>query len=301
MSKQSDAGVSLLLKALKDSDEGVRCKAASGLGSWGRKARKAEVELLKQAVTDSSERVRRECLDAAWEVGRSARRTMKAMHERLSKEGGCDSGMCDVIEKIGPHAASAVPFLVPALRSDSSDLRWAAASALKAIGPRARDAVQLLLEALRDPNGTVAGNAAAALAGIGPKITVPALLKALDDPNPKTREYAADALGAMGKDSQSAVKKLLRLMSSDPVEAVRGWAGIALGEIAGRKESVQTLMSSLESPNPNVRIRSSQALGNIGREARNAMAALSKLSEDKFEDVARAAKEALKRIAGWKP
>jgi HEAT repeat protein len=99
--------------------------------------------------------------------------------------------------------------LWPHLADQNLNVRYCAASALKAVGPAAHAAVNALISALDTvPGGSpaldgpvryyadVRNVAAEALGAIGSRArdAVPALKKALNDPDPDVRRAAADAL-----------------------------------------------------------------------------------------------------------
>jgi HEAT repeat protein len=90
-----------------------------------------------------------------------------------------------ILAEFGPNAATAVPDLVPILKSDPSEtLRTAAANCLGAIGPKAakesKDAVPVLIDKVRnDDFPRVKIESAKALALIGAKEALPALMGVL--------------------------------------------------------------------------------------------------------------------------
>jgi HEAT repeat protein len=195
--------------------------------------------------------------------------------------------------KIGTDASPAVDKLIKMLNSEST--RWQAASALAAIGdPKAitpliklmkdpqqhwnpdifidigkfgksaAEAVPLLAEFLGDEaqEWYQRSKAAEALGEIGVATAVGPLEKALREKDVHVRSDAARALGKVGKNADSAVDSLNRILHYG-VSETRSAAAQALGAI-GDPTACPQLRDALGDEIPNVRTEAQNALVKIG-------------------------------------
>ena len=159
------------------------------------------------------------------------------------------AGMLRAIGGFGPDAATAVILLTNALSDESSDVRGAAAGGLAQVGSPAAAAVPELARVLADSAPRVRSVAAVALRNIGASSApaLPQLIAALNDPADYVRAAAADALGAIGSGAQTAVHPLIQ-------------------RLAAQHESNFVFDSVI------------YALGNIGRNAADAIPALKEMA-----------------------
>jgi HEAT repeat protein len=177
----------------------------------------------------------------------------------------------DLLGRIGPAAADAVPALGKIVKADpvaqkSNTLR--AMRALGQIGPKAKRAVPELLAALKAkaPAGRGQVQAAMALGQIGPeaKEAVPALTAAVKTPTGAGGPLcfaAATALGRIGPGAKEAVPALADLLKDRENGPARLVAAQALGKIGpGAKEAVPMLAQAADDPNPAVAAAARQAL-----------------------------------------
>jgi len=227
----------------------------------------------------------------------------------------------------------AAPLLVKALADKEEDVRETAARALGAIGPDAAAAVPELIKLLDDKEADVRIGAARGLAGIGKgtKEAVAALVKELPNKDPDVRWRAIEVLGGLGPDAAPAAPELLKLLKDSKDAAVRVGAatalaglgttsGVVLGLAAALKDSssqvrhaaayalgdigkdareaVKPLTDALEDKNADVRAEAAFALGAIGKDAKAALPELKKLTKDKHATVKKAAADAIKSIEG---
>jgi HEAT repeat protein len=196
--------------------------------------------------------------------------------------------------KLGPAAPEeAVRELRGAVKDDDDGVRRGAIVALGQIGPGAKDAVPALILALDDDNASVRSATAEALGKIGQE-AVPALIKAVDADRPRIRVGALQALGFAGPAAHAAIPKLISTLSDPEVrkEAIRALAGIG-------KDAVVPLTKALGNEDEDIRHGAAMALGYIGAAAKDAVAALTTLSEDdpsaKVRDAARLALRRIQR------
>ncbi len=214
----------------------------------------------------------------------------------------------------GPEAsAAAAPGLSRALHDLDPDVCRQAALTLGFQGPPGKAALPLLIEMLKEKPTTTREllsftrmDAAIAVGRIGPaaEAAVPALAGALQDLRPWVRGQAALALGQIGPAGKAALPDLRRVLK-DREREVRACAAIALWRLERRaKELLPVLIEALQGKDKEDPRRVEawtvreivDALGEIGREAEGAAAALVPLLKEEKEDISRAAAAALKRV-----
>jgi len=129
-------------------------------------------------------------------MGPRAKEAMPALLEALGRPAAgieFERAVGQAIQAIGP---AALPELLTALKSNDTQTRTCAATALGKIGPSASGAVQALIGALEsDRDYGVRSSAAAALGAIGPgaKAALPALKRAAGSPMAKLTDNPADS------------------------------------------------------------------------------------------------------------
>jgi HEAT repeat protein len=125
------------------------------------------------------------------------------------------------------------------------------------------------------------------------------LLQELQDPKAENRLDAVHEIRERPKkDAEYAqIVPALTALLKDPDEDVRKEAADALGECGKEaRDAVKALAELLKDTDKEVRCAAAEALGNIGPEARDAVPALKAARGDKSEDVQQAAAEALESI-----
>ena len=181
----------------------------------------------------------------------------------------------------------AVPSLVEALNDPRREVRAAAARSLGRLA--AVEAVEPLVYALADERvpRAVAGQA---LLDIGPA-ALPELRALEARTRADVRAVAVELVGPLGNASDG--HKLLERLR-DPSADVRAKAALALGRL-GADVAAADLRNALADRMPLVRAAAATALGAIGD--RDAVGALLRETSDEHFESARAAAEALARIA----
>jgi HEAT repeat protein len=155
---------------------------------------------------------------------------------------------------------------------------------------------------LDSPDVGVRNNAASALIGFGEAgaPATPVLAKLLrEDRNADVRRHAAVALGEIGRKAKKAATALAEAAKSDTDPSVRVWSarGLARVDPARTEEAVERLIKMVGTGNAGFdRANAIQGLGEIGAEAKRALTALKAAAEDDDPQVAKAAREALRRI-----
>ncbi len=195
----------------------------------------------------------------------------------------------NILGRIGEEA---VELLIGSLRDQDKNVRMLAAKALGEA--RSERAIEHLINALKDKEWPIRNTAAKALENYGPpiveKITqytmdhnddiriwvrrligklgssvIDNLLFTLENENDNTiRSAAAISLGIV-RDAK-AIDPLINTVLNDTDDWVRRYAAEALGEI-GEKEVAGPLVETLLSPNPDLALYASRALGKLGPDA----------------------------------
>jgi len=168
--------------------------------------------------------------------------------------------------------------LVAGLRVEQPRIRARAILGLGGIGPDARAALPALLSATKDEDGRVRAAALRALGQVGPtEAVLPSLLSAINDPEPMLRAVAAQSLARLGPEAKAAVPGLLALHLQDPVPSVRAVAHQAIEAIG---HTVDSLVASLESESPLVRLVSVSTLARMGPTMKAAPPLITCLTKD---------------------
>jgi HEAT repeat protein len=210
--------------------------------------------------------------------------------------------------------AAAAPALTRVLHNDPDpSVRRQAAISLGSLGPPGKAAVPLLVETLKEKPTTLPElfssyhlEAVIAVGRLGPAAepAVPALAEMLQDPRPWVRAAAALNLGQVGPAAKAAVPDLRRALKDREPQA-RSCAAITLWHLERRaKEPLPVLTEALQGKDrddprrfPFGALRQMvETLGEMGREAKEAAAALVPLLKEKEDGVGPAAAAALKRI-----
>jgi len=310
------ADVQQSIADLSDRDWQVRKSAAESLGNSG-STDKAIVALLTTALKDPDSRVRRSAADALGSIGEKARTAVPALIEAFDDiDPSVVAAAARATGRMGTRASKAASDLTELLDHDDARVRQAASASLGNLGRRANKSAFDLNGALHDPDPAVRAAAAISLGQLGPrsKASITDLVRVLGDEDDGVRDAASGALVRMGK---KAVPNLVRaLQNGNPIflqavvdtlgrigpEAVprlsdallesytpdiaRGYAAMALAQIADRTDSViETLTKALEDPSVNVRMSAAEALGHAGEYAKPASTKLIEISIDSRESV----------------
>ncbi|MCA2658711.1 MAG: HEAT repeat domain-containing protein, partial [Microcystis sp. M049S2] len=199
---KSNQVVNELLKALKDSDWGVRRRAAEALAEIGSET---AIPGLLKALEDSNSDVRENAAFALGEIGSETAipGLLKALeHSNWS----VSENAAFALGEIGSETA--IPGLLKALEDSDDDVRRKAAETLGKIG--SETATAGLLKALKDSDKDVRSNAVVALGKIRSETAIAGLLKALEDSDDDVRRKAAETLGKIG--SETAIPGLLKAL-----------------------------------------------------------------------------------------
>jgi HEAT repeat protein len=297
-------GLRALCEALRAPEEDLRREAAQALAELGTGAR-AAAPALTAALKDDSPRVRVRAAEALWCVGGdrdAAIRTLVAPLETI----GCrqtPAGLqvaqeaLQVLARLGPDAAPAVPALTAVLKAPppaprlaaaialrnvlalpnihkAATLRLPTADALRSMSPQVQAAEAALTGALQDADAAVRLIAAetAVHTRPGERNLVPTLLDLLKAPAGPDRARAARALRVLGPGARAAVPQLIAMVVKDADFSAQTEAAATLGRIGPEAApAVPVLIAALRHGSNPAAI---DALGGIGPGAKEAVPVL---------------------------
>jgi HEAT repeat protein len=171
------------------------------------------------------------------------------------------------IGRIGPAAKAAVPTLVELLEDRHGEVRWYALYALGRVGPASAEAVPTIIKSMQDKNNDkdFRHNGALALGHIGPqaKAGEPLLLAVLKSGDPTYRVRAAGALWRISQRPE-AIPALLDVLRQGSGDAAYQAAMSLLEFGPDAKTAIPDLVTSLKSPDPDVRRAAAKVLGTLG-------------------------------------
>jgi HEAT repeat protein len=237
----------------------------------------------------------------------------------------------DALRNLGPPGRKVLAVVIDRLACDDPEVRFAAAQFVESHGMAAVEAIPALSRLLDDPSPKIRTIAATTLGRFGKESrpAFPALARLVEDEDGAVREAATSALGSLELDAETVRPSLARALRDDKAEvrraAVRaiprlGPAGsILIPDIllmAARKENLRTvdrLLRPFEASGPDVRslpelvkqldhdqvavrLLAIKFLGLAGRQAREALPALERISNDPDAEVRKQAKAACERI-----
>jgi HEAT repeat protein len=196
------------------------------------------------------------------------------------------------------------------LKSSDVESRRQAIRAVSTFGSdEAEESVPVLAHILsedQDPQARVLASLALAKLVPASRAAIPELTRALADDDLLVRMNVANALFLLGTDSRPAVPTLIKALDDERNDTpINGFTAtprerviLALGRAsAGTTEALAILREALKTAKTSwIRRAVAQALGDVGPEARPALADLKELLDDKHTLVREAAEDAIKKI-----
>jgi HEAT repeat protein len=233
------------------------------------------LELLKQPVG------RTELLMLLREMGPAAGRTVPALIKLLPHTDSTSRRLAiEALQHMGPAARSAVPALLEQLNAADFPVRQAAVNALRAIGGDSDRIVPAVVEAARRDQ-TTCSMCLPLLGDQGAKAraAVPWLVAELRRRPPSyLTTQMAETLHKI--DPERARKEAVPILQTmlQPGNSWRIYAAMSLRQIQpDNQEALQALSESLTDSNASTRQQACRFLGTLGKSARDAAPALSKL------------------------
>jgi HEAT repeat protein len=270
-----------LVAALIDGDGDVRLAASDALDKiapqWRQRNQKAAIPYVVKTLLESEQR--QASVFALKAMGSLAKKTVPYLGKVLvtSRSREVCLAAADVLEKLGPVAAQAIPHLMIVLADSHEEVRWVAEEALNKIDSR-----WWLNKAANR--------------------AVPHLVKALSDRESDVRRAAAEALGSMGSAAQPAIPYLVKTLA-DNKNYVRKAATCALDNIDQQwwqdkraSRATPLLIKALGNSHWITRLTAVEALEKMGPAAALAITPLTKALVDGNHSVRKAAGVALGKI-----
>jgi HEAT repeat protein len=292
--------------ALTDPDGLVRVRAAEALTEVGGDADVADVaaKALGGALADKDVKVRREAAVALWRMGPRAKVAVSALGKALADEDvKVRRDTAATLWRVGPSAKAAVPALAGALKDADREVRCDAAGALGAVGPEAAAAVPPLTHALKDKDLEARHFAARALVRVGDRAAREAaalVLREVLEKGVPDQRLRAELIVLLWKIGPEAAPRPSRLDPGDLHAAAMMLRGVyaAKADQETQRNAVPTLLGAFEAGAKDTvyRVSYAQALGEIGPDAKTAIAALTAALKDNDKSVRSAAAEAIKKI-----
>ncbi len=281
---------------LRDQDNDVYRETRAAIAEAGPSA----VPALVNALRDDDPLVRVRASQALCRVGEAAMPGLvAALDDPVST---VRSGAARALCIMGPLARPAIPALLHTLRDQQLFVTLVARGALGNIG---EGAVPALSGALKDADQMYRAHAVTALFQIGPAArgAVPQLAEAMGDDFDIVRCVAADTLAKIGPPARPAAPQLAHAIERDPDSMVRIRAARAFWLVTHEvRPSVPALATLLQDRNKVIRLNAAVVLGEIGRAAVPAAAALRKAaSDDPQPMVKQAAGHALALVTASQP
>jgi HEAT repeat protein len=320
-----------LIAGLGDPDAEVQAAYLTAIGELGPRLQGA-VDPVRALLRDDSAAIRVQAIEI---LARSAARDERLASDLSALVDDPDPRVqrraIDTLRALGPRARPALPVVLAKLRSPEADVRLAAAEWIGSHGEAAAEAVPALIDLLDDPAPELRTTAVQTLGKLG-KSAQPAFdrLAAMLAAEPvQVREAAVSTLGNLGLDADVIRPHLARaLRDGEPgvrraalasIQRLGPQASLFVPDIillAGREEdrgSAQRLLRRFERRGPDaralpelieqldheqeaVRLLAVKFLGLAGRNAKDAIPALERLSADPSEEVREGAKAARAQI-----
>lgn len=325
--------VKTLTAGLNDPDPEVRGAFLAAIGHLGPRE-KGALSAVRARLKDESPEIRRQAIDV---LSRSAPRDDQLVSDLTALLDDADPRVqcraLQVVRSLGPLSRAAVPAATAKLGSPDLDVRLAAAELIGSHGPTAAAAVPALTSMLDDPTPEARTCAAQTLGKMG-KAAQPALprLVALLRGQPAAiRAEVALALGSLELDAEAVRPHLAEALGADEADVRRAALRsiqrlgpqavlfvpdiILLAARQDERRSIERTLRRFERSGPDprsvpdlverlgheqetVRLLAVKFLSLAGPNAKDALPALERLSNDPSAEVRRQAEVACTRIKG---
>lgn len=301
---KAPAGEPALKAGLNHSDPMLRLASAWALARLhpdDPAAMRRAVLAIAEALSDKDARVRSGAARALVHLNPPMEISAPIFTERLAKN--ADPTVANnAVEALSRQGVRVVPRVRKALANP--DLALYAARVVSRLGSVGHEAVPELITALSSKDTAVQAEAAFALGAVGPQAAraVPVLVKLLKSSDDRVRHtacYALGKIGAAGAESDAALSELQRLTASDDefTRICAVWASLKIrNQPTMIRKFLPEMIGGLASTNRLVRLEMATLLGELGADAKPALADLRKLLQDPDADIRRAAEESLRKI-----
>lgn len=287
MARIGASGLPVLVRALRRGNVDERVTAAATIRRMAEnlpKSTRDAIPALRHAIKDKDAVVRVNAAGALWYTCHDADAVLPVLTSMIQEQ-----RKWYAILYTRPKWSPRVSYSPPDL----------GVSVLKDMGPKAAPAVPVLVEVLQDSSiSFLQEQSLETLAEIGAsaKSASPHVLPYLWSNNRWERASAARAMLRIAPDAEVPVAEIVTQIADDPFGAYGAIS--ALGEIdrMSREAAVPLLVELLSSPDWRVRLKSLEALGEIGRDAAAASEAIERIGKDANPLVKRAASQALRAV-----
>jgi HEAT repeat protein len=316
--------VRALASALDDRDLQVRYNAVFVLRELGSDAKLALPALLR-ALADSNVHVRDLTVRTLWAVEADPEVELPVLANLMRHND--PAVRTSAVRVLYRHGAASAPHYAAALGDANARVRAEAFGYLQYVKGDLREVLPALKPFLESPEAWQRQHAVSLLGKTG-ATGLPHLIRALDDPVANVRSCAVDALSTLGPVAKKAAPRLIEMVEKGDDLAshaamavpcmgpdylrplfkavrqhkdaqVRTWAYYSLvNPTVAANVAVPYLVGGLKDPMAKVRASVAETLGVLGSEARAAVPALQAALSDRYPDVVRAARDALRQIEG---
>lgn len=278
------------MDSLLGGDASSRESAAKSAASLSENDRRALVQKLIQKLRPGNDVDQREhAAEALGYLGPQAKEAIPALRASLNDDFPYIRTRCaEALAKMGPDA---VPTFITALSNANADVRSVAAGSLGTLGEDAASAAPALVKALGDSDSTVRNRAATALERLGASSVEPVAALLTDD-RAALRLQALRILGAIETPAPILTDMASRLSDSDSQVRLAAMKALA----RKKATAVDPLLDLLRSPDPSLKARAAETLGDLGRSGGNAVPSLTEALKDEVPAVRANAAVALGKI-----
>ena len=295
VSPGSPETIAALRNALSDREFRVRYTAVLALGRAGPAARAAIGDLTAIAANDADATIKSAAVFALGELGVRTPESVSALLAALSSSDSFTRySAVKSLHDLAPADSRVAPALIAALEDSDPHVRKWAIRALGRMGAPARSAIPVLIAKTGGSDPEQRSLAIAALGPLGrydaPRV-VPVLLGIVEKAEMTPRLEAFAALRQIEPLPDQAIPVLLRQLDLDEHLGQNLEAATVLATMGPR--AVPALVNALRSDNERRRFGAALALKYMGRNARDAAAALTAALNDPSQRVRGAAREAL--------
>jgi HEAT repeat protein len=291
-------GLPALLKLLDDGEADVRRQAVQSLAVVAARtpaARKEVLSGLQKRVEDDSQPVR---LDLARALPRCGDDSAKAL---LTLADDADASVrAHAIAGLGQIKAGGKEALAALSKKAKGDEdAMVRQSAVRTLGKMGRDAEPAVIASLKDKEPSVQAMALRTLAAMKPdaKKVAPLIEEvATKAESEQVRAVAVQTLERVGgEDAEKAIVRLLK--RDDSAVRLACLQRLIRGKLV-KKELIGDLIKALADGDADVRSLAAFALGELKGDAKEALPALRKLTDDEDERARKLAKQAIEKIEG---
>jgi HEAT repeat protein len=298
LGSRGSSSVPAVRRLLVDSSPEIRSRAIEVLFDSAPRD-ETLLEDLAPLVDDPSTKVQARAIDALRALGPLAFKVLPGAIRRLdSPDAEVRLAAIQLVESQGLEAMEAIPGLIGLLNDPTSKIRTIAATTLGRFGKLAKAAIPSLTSLLGDQDISIRVAAISTLASLELDVETikPHLARALQDESPEVRRAASRAIPRLGSEGVLLVPDII-LMAGRRENARSVDRLLRPFEKTGPDtRSIPELVKCLDHDQAAVKLLAIKFLALAGKNAREALPALEKKSEDPSAEVRRQVKLAVEKI-----